>query len=327
MQHISASGLGRADRKVVVGCGLWALAAAIVLLVQALGTRSDWLLLLISLFKIGSFLLAAALCWRSSLNPSILSGQGVWQAIAAGMGFHALGDITVSLWRSLWGITSAASLGDVFYGVGYLFLVIGLLQAVLSRRMTLSLMQTLGISIAGVVGILLASWLYFYAPSTATTSSLPAQSVQARTVQTQPGIQTQPESVEATAAANAIAQSKKDAPAAIQLIEQRLSRIAGGLRLIYIVGDCLLIVIAVSLLIAFRGGSYSETWKLIALAGLCLYTADMLLIYQIGQGSYRQGSFWEIFWILSALFFGLSAEVERSISGNSQPPRSQQRWL
>ena len=92
-------------------------------------------------------------------------------------------------------------------------------------------------------------------------------------------------------------------------------------------GDCVLVVMAVALLVAFWGGSYSEAWKLVAIAGICLYIADMLLIYQVGQGAYRQGALWEIFWILSALFFGLSAGVEYGVSTQLQQRTPHRQWL
>ena len=84
---------------------------------------------------------------------------------------------------------------------------------------------------------------------------------------------------------------------------------------------------AAALLIAFWGGAYSEAWKLIALAGLCLYVADMLMIYHHRQSSYIPGSLWEIFWVLSALFFGLGASVEHGVSVQMRQKRSRQQWI
>ncbi len=95
--------------------------------------------------------MAAALCWRNAQDRLILSGQAVWQAIAVGMTCYALGDITVMLWRSLWGITPVVSLGDVFYGASYLFLAIGLSQAVLPRQTHLKPAQSVSIAVAGFV--------------------------------------------------------------------------------------------------------------------------------------------------------------------------------
>ncbi|MEL7224053.1 MAG: hypothetical protein AAGL17_04110 [Cyanobacteria bacterium J06576_12] len=228
------------------------------------------------------------------------------------------------LWRSLWGITSTASLGDVFYGASYLFLAIGLLLAVIPRPINLSLPQTLGISFTGIVGILLASWISFYLPTLNATELLPTGSSEgAIAVNTQTTLTVESKS----AAAGGITSSQKSAPVIIQTIDQRLSGIASHLGLLYVVGDCALIVMAVALLVAFWGGSYSEAWKLVAIAGICLYVADMFLIYQIGKGAYRQGAPWEIFWILSALFFGLSAGVEHGVSNQLKQRAARRQWL
>lgn len=266
----TAIGLKQVERKVLLTCGGWALLSLLVFGGgMALRDRPDWFVLLVSLLKIGSFLLATALCWRNTMHPSILSGRNVWQAIALGMAFYALGDITVILWRSLWGMTSTVSLGDVFYGASYLFLALGLLLAVMPRPINLSLPQTLGISFTGIVGIVLASWINFYAPTTA--PELPinsAEIVQAEILQTngamaeplQRRIATSTDAVLAVqpadskgAAAGAIASSSKSAPAIIRTIDERLSGIASHLGLLYVAGDCALVVMAVALLVAFWG--------------------------------------------------------------------------
>lgn len=196
------------------------------------------------------------------------------------------------------------SLGDIFYGASYLLLAIGLLNAVVPRQIILSWKQSLGIVIAGIVGIVLACWLNFY---TLAINGPAAEIV----------------SMEAKGAAiGALTGTSIAAPAIVQLIDQRLGVISDSLTLLYVAGDCTIVVLAAALLIAFWGGTYSEAWKLIALAGLCLYAADMFLIYQVGPGKYVQGAPWEILWILSALFFGLGAGVEHGVSAKMQQTRS-----
>ena len=317
----AAIGLGQSGRKGAIACLSWgALSIVLFGLGTLVGQGTDWFVILVSLLKVGSFLIATALCWHNARNPDIVSGRSVWQAIALGMLFHALGDITVILWRSLWGITSAISLGDLFYSASYLFLALGLLQAVLPRQMTLSLKQTLSISIAGIVGIVLASWINFYSPAVETRLQTDGQTVSQVVSQLET-------TTSKSAAAGAVTRTDQRAPAIIQTLEQRLSKVARHLGLVYVVGDCALVVMAVALLVAFWGGSYSQTWRLVAIAGICLYIADMFLIYEIGRDSYQQGAIWEIFWVLSALFFGLSAGVENGISRQMKARSSRREWL
>ncbi len=307
-------GLNKADRKVAAACAGWAVVSAVGFGLYSTvrpEIRPDWFPVVVSLLKLGAFLMAAALCWRNAQDRLILSGRSVWQAIAVGMTCYALGDITVMLWRSVWGITAAVSLGDVFYGASYLFLAIGLSQAVLPRQTRLKLAQSVSIAAAGVIGIVLACWLNFYAPSLgapqAETAALGVESVRVG---------------RKDAAIGAIAPTENRAPAVVQLIDQRLSRISDKIGLLYVVGDCVVVVMALALLMAFWGGTYSAAWKPIALAGLCLYVADMFFIYDLGRGVYTQGSPWEFFWILSALLFGLGAGYRTwRLCGDASPSR------
>lgn len=317
----AALGIAQADRGALVLCAGWALLSVCAFLLFSVlpaTLHARWFPTVVSLLKVGAFLISSVLCWQNSRDASILSGRTVWQAIALGLTFYALGDITVILWRSIWGITSAVSLGDVFYSASYLFLSLGLLNAILPRRINLNIQQSLGIAAVGTVGIVLACWLNFYPPEVATTSmdSTVSELAIAPTITQAKG-----------AAIGTVTSSEQAAPAIVQLIDQRLSRITSRVDLLYVIGDCALIVMAAALLVAFWGGTYSEAWKLIALAGLCLYVADMFLIYEVGRGQYVQGSAWEIFWILSALFFGLGAGVERGISVKMQQTRSRKQWL
>ena len=322
----AAVGLRQSKQTGAIACLIWGILTVLFFVVGLLvGEGTSWFVVVASLLKVGAFLMSAALCWRNASNPEIVSGRSVWQAIAVGMLCHALGDTVVILWRSLWGMTVTVALGDLFYGVSYLFLAIGLLQAVLPRQMILSLKQTLGISIAGVVGILFASWISFYSPKAISLTG---------TLFYEPAVETAVSSVSSlqqanskSAAAGTVAKDKQQVPAIVETIEQRLGRLTKYSGLVYVVGDCVLVVMAAALLVAFWGGSYSQTWRLVAMAGLCLYIADMFLIYEIGRGSYQQGAFWEIFWVFSALFFGLSAGVEQGISEQMQTRASRREWL
>ncbi|MEM0982109.1 MAG: hypothetical protein AAGH78_17795, partial [Cyanobacteria bacterium P01_H01_bin.58] len=98
-------------------------------------------------------------------------------------------------------------------------------------------------------------------------------------------------------------------------IDNALQPFEGIVGFMYVIGDCLLIVVATTLLVAFWGGRFSQSWKLIAIAAFCLYIADMLFAY---QDYYQEGSLWEVFWTFSAVFFGLGAVVEHAISSRSR---------
>jgi len=304
-------GLASAERKAVVLCAGWAICSLAVFVAIALLPGSSRIgELTVDLLKVGAFTIATVLCWRNAKDSTIVSGQIVWQAIATGLCFHALGDTTTLMWNLLWGTSTTASLSAIFYGASYLFLAIGLFNAVLPRQTNLTLAQSLGVATIGILGILLASWINFYMPTVEATTERQAITTG-----------------EPAVSLSTVGTSSKELPALVQAVETRLQPITRNMDLLYIAGDCILIVMAGALLIAFWGGAYSEAWKLIALAGACLYVADMLMIYHRSQGSYTHSGFWEIFWVLSALFFGLGASVELGVSTQMKQKRSRQQWI
>ncbi|PZO53826.1 MAG: hypothetical protein DCF15_12425 [Phormidesmis priestleyi] len=312
-------GLAQGDRKAVAICTGWAmLSASAFLLVRApwLEAQPEWFPVVVSLLKVGAFLIATLLCWRNANDPLILSGRSVWQAIAVSMACYTLGGMTVILWRSVWGITSTVSLGDVFYGASYLFLAIGLLLAVIPRQIGLNWAQSLGIAITGILGIVLAFWLNFQSPAVTLDAAMgPSEAIAHSS-------RLAPETVSAeTVTPETVTPEAASPPAVVKMIDQRLHRVSDRVGLLYVGGDCVLVVTAAALLVTFWGGSYSEAWKLIALAGLCLYVADMFWMYEVSQGRYQLGAPWEFFWILSALLFGLGASVELGVTRAAQRHR------
>ena len=87
---------------------------------------------------------------------------------------------------------------------------------------------------------------------------------------------------------------------------------------LYLFGDIVLLIIAGTLLVAFWGGRFSQSWKLIAVAAVFLYLADMFFLYANNTNTYVEGVVWEVFWTLSAVFFWLGAVVEHAVSVNSR---------
>ena len=84
----------------------------------------------------------------------------------------------------------------------------------------------------------------------------------------------------------------------------------------YIVSDVLLVMIATTVLFAFWGGKLAMSWRMIAIASFFLYIADMWFKYAISNQAYQSGHLLEVFWVLSALSFGMGAafEYEASLS-------------
>ncbi|NEP17244.1 MAG: hypothetical protein F6J97_10090 [Leptolyngbya sp. SIO4C1] len=278
---------------IVIFCVGWAVLSLLTFLffgVRAPGeeTLPNWFLITINIYEIVAFALATVLCFRNASSSQVISGRGVWTSIGIGMLAYTLGDIFFALWGTYWGLDPAVSLGDFFYLLSYVFLFIGLLRAVLPRRIDLTLPQWILIVGIGVIGVLLAYWLNYGVEA--------IEFVEADAL----------EAVPTTAPGWAIA------------VDNALEPFEDIVGLLYVIADCLLVVIAGTLLVAFWGGRFSQTWRLIAIAAFSLYIADMVFAYDLSRDAYVEGSFWEIFWILSAIFFALGAAVEYDISTQSR---------
>ena len=308
--------------------------------------QPDWYFVGITLLETGAFLAAAIFCLRNWQSGQIVSGRNVWLWIGMGLGCYVLGNILFYLWGNVWGKDPAVSLGDVFYLLSYVFLAGGMLQAVLPRRLNLEAKQWLIVAVVGLLGVFIAYFLtYLYEPPADTTAAEPvaieaeqpaptdaavdpAGSVPAETPAVDPNAaapteaaptETDPAAAETEPAAPpAEPEVSTSAPAWVVRVDAALEPFESFAGLLYLVGDCLLLVVATTLLVAFWGGRFSQSWKLIAVAAFCLYIADMFFAFYVTQADYQEGQLWEVFWTFSALFFGLGAIVEYAISTKSR---------
>jgi hypothetical protein len=288
------------------------------------GSRSEWFLLGINFLETGAFLIAAMLCFRNWKSAQIVSGRTVWLWIGIGLLSYTLGNVMFFLWGNVWGLDPAVSLGDFFYILSYIFLAVGMFKAVLPRRLNLSVPQWLIVVGIGVGGILLALFVNISAADATALEPgppMPNQWLQATetTAPVEPAPVEELTPVDAVPIEPAVApEEPSTAPGWVVSLDQALEPLESFVGILYIIGDIVLLIIAGTLLVAFWGGRFSQSWKLIAIAAFCLYIADMFFAYAINGDAYIEGSLWEVFWTFSAVFFWLGAVVEYGISVNSR---------
>jgi hypothetical protein len=273
------------------------------------GEQPAWFLLGITILEGGAFALSSLLCFRNWRSSQIVSGRGVWLWIGLGLLSYTVGNLLFFLWGNIWGLDPAVSFGDLFYILSYIFLAGGMLQAVLPRRLNLEPPQWLIVAGLGLGGVLIAYFVnYQVVEALPSVEAAPqVQLVQAVTPPaTEPGL------------APPTAEEPSTAPGWVLRLDQQLEPFQSAVGLLYVIADCVLLVIAATLLVAFWGGRFSQSWKLIAIAAICLYIADMFFAYSVNAGTYQEGSLWEVFWTFSAIFFGLGAAVEYAISTQSR---------
>ncbi|MEO0456035.1 MAG: hypothetical protein AAF152_05550 [Cyanobacteria bacterium P01_A01_bin.114] len=339
MSPQSSATQASSTRPIIIFCIGWAIFSALFFLLFGVRTPGqeelpNWFLIGINLLEIIAFALATVLCFRNANSPQILSGRGVWRSMGMGMLAFTLGNVLFALWGTYWGLDPAVSLGDFFYLLCYVFLFIGLLQAVLPRRIDLALPQWLLIFGIGTVGVLLAYFVNYqlgdvasapsssaqlvsYAPALETVSgesAAPAIFAQAPEDPAVPPPETSPETPLDPLLPEESEEASSSAPGWVIAADEILAPLEDVVGLFYVVGDSLLVVIAGTLLVAYWGGRFSQTWRLIAIACFFLYIADILFAYDLSRDAYVEGAFWEVFWTFSAIFFALGATVEYDIS-------------
>jgi hypothetical protein len=304
-----------------IAWGVFSLLFSLLFVPSGGNEPAAWFVLGISLLETGAFLIAALLCFRNWRSPQIVSGRTVWFWIGLGLLMYVFGNVFFFLWGNAWGLDPAVSFGDFFYILSYVFLSVGMFQAVLPRRLNLELSQWLIVMGIGLAGILLSVFVSLQAanaellpleatpsaPSTYLLAQAPAPPVAA------------PAPVDPAPVAAPVVEAPSSAPGWAMAIDNLLKPFADIVKFLYLVWDIVLLIIAGTLLVAFWGGRFSQSWKLIAVAAFFLYIADMFFLYAGSTDTYLEGSaVWEVFWTLAAVFFWLGAVVEHAVSVNSR---------
>jgi hypothetical protein len=314
---------------IAVGLGVAALLFYLLFSVSLPGEgRPDWYGIGTLVFEEIGFLLAAWLCLRNGFSPQIVSGRNVWLGIGLGMLSYFLGNLIFSWWELYWHLDPAVSPGDAFYLISYVCILVGMVLAVKSRRLNLELWQwgvTVGIAVAGIA---LAVWISQdtlfpsnevlpeavieqVAPSAASTEPVPAKTAPA---------------IEAGGAAVVPQEQTTSAPGWVLKLGDVLDPYATPLNLAYVVLDVILLVVATLLLLAFWGGRFSQSWRMIAAAAFSLYIADMWYKYAENKiPNYESGDLLEVFFVFTGIFFAIGAVLEYDVSTRASTSRRSRR--
>jgi len=293
--------------------------------------RPLWYLISTYVLEQGAFLSASLLCLRNWRSSQVISGRNVWLSIGLGMLFYFVGNLFFGYWELVLRREPLVSLGDVFFVLSYGFLAFGMILAVTSRRLNLEKWQWATVGGIAVVGVLIA-WLLSSAappgltPEAATPS--PAASAQRPAASSSPlpgGAQPQAAPPVSGESAESDAEDANTA-GWVLTTEKYLEPLSEPLKLFYIVADIGLLIVATTLLLAFWGGRFSQSWRLIAAAAFCLYIADIWLNYaQTFLPDYQSGGLLEVFWVFSGVLFGAGAVLEYDVSSKATRRSSRRR--
>lgn len=269
------------------------------------------------IFELAAFLGAGILCFRNWRSTQIVSGRNVWLAIGIGMLCYFFGSVLFGLWELYWQLDPDVSPGDLFYSICYISLTIGMVLAVSSRKLNLEIWQWGVLGAIALAGVAFAYWLAVAQPPANLADAVPPTPIEqvAPNGSSAPAVQPKP-SPSAAAVDDA---SGSTAPGFIQALDRTLSPYAYYVGLFYVVMDVILLILATALLLAFWGGRFSQSWRMIAAATFSLYIADMWFKYAESRvANYQSGSLLEVFWIFSGVLFAIGAVLEYDISTRSR---------
>jgi hypothetical protein len=289
--------------------------------------RPDWYSYGISAFEILAYFSAAILCFRNWSSPQIVSGRKVWLGIGLGMLCYGIGTVLFTVWETYFGRDAAVSPGDFFYVPTYLFLAWGMIMAFADRRLNLDLWQWAVVGMIAAVSIAFATWLTFSANATNSLNLFEQPAIAqiapvkpSPKVTPAPAVKIAPSVAPSPVATPKPAEEKKSekadsAPEWVVTIENTLEPLKRFLDFFYVLADVFILIIATTLLMAFWGGRFSQSWRMIAAAAFSLYIADMWFKYATTQlPNYQSGALIEIFWIFSGVLFGIGAALEYDLS-------------
>jgi hypothetical protein len=290
-----------------------------------------------SVFELVAFFVASLLCFRNAFSPYIASSRSVWLMLALGLGFYFIGNIFFTFWETVLKREADVTPGDLFYILTYLCLALAMGLAIFNRRLNLEPVQWAIVAIMTAVGVLIAAKLQLDTPA-ATKASLQVEPTkvellaevsplggnlfaQATPTKPAPALKAavkKPAAPLPTKAAPVKAEpveAEIPAPAWVTAIEKGLLPLKPILSLFYVAMDLILLVGSTILLLAFWGGKFAQSWRMIAAATFCLYIADVWFKYATDHiQDYQSGSFLEVGWVLCGVLFGIAALLEYSVS-------------
>jgi hypothetical protein len=318
----SSSGSLLSVQTVVLAAIAWAILALLFFLLFSVPLpgqgRPEWYGITTYILENVAFLGAGILCFRNWRSSQIVSGRTVWLAFGLGMISYFIGNLIFAYWELGIGLNPDVSPADFFFILTYLLLGWGMLLAVLSRRLNLTLFQWLGVVGIAVAGSVVAYVLFSFAPEDLGVETTPPAIEQPAPAT--PGLAPDATTAPIVAPpADVAPEAASTAPSWALSLEQQLAPLADLVGLLYIIGDIILVVMATTLLLAFWGGRFSLSWRFIAAAAFSFYIADLWFSYANTYiPNYETGALPEVFWVFSAVLFAIGAALEYDLSTRSR---------
>jgi hypothetical protein len=316
------------SQKIVYAGIAWAIVSLLFFLLfstTAPGEESPlWYLIGTYVLELVPFLAAALLCYRNWRSPQIASGRNVWLAIGLGMLSYFIAGLLFGWWELYLGLDPDVSPADLFYIAFYVLLSWGMILAVLPRRLNLEIWQWVTVAVIAVAGIAFAVWVLVATPVAPQAASVTSVTPAATAIEeTALDDSTSPSVSLAQAPAPGVASEEealeKQPPSWALWLDRALTPLSRPVNFFYVVADVFLLIIASALLLAFWGGRFAQSWRMIAAATFSLYIADMWFKYaETSTVEYESGGLLEVFFVFSGVLFAIGAALEYDVSSRSR---------
>lgn len=162
-------------QNVILASIAWGLLALFVFLLGSpIVPRPIWYKGITYILENTAFFAAMVLCFRNWQSSKIVSGRSVWLLFGLGMLCYFTANLLLGWWETTFGFAPDVSPADFLYLLSYLFLGLGMLLAVLSKQLNLSVPQWLAIGGIAIMGVVIAYFVSGYASSAGDEAILPS---------------------------------------------------------------------------------------------------------------------------------------------------------
>lgn len=251
---------------------------------------------------------AGLLCIRNGTSSRMPSGSKVWLLMGLALLAYFVGNIFFSSWELVWHLNSTGSLGDPFFVIFYICLLLAMFIAIVSKRVKLKIYQWAIVVGIGIYAATIAMWIL---KPPATDRSVATTAITATSSQIQSSTTNTPTVTPAPTLTPPESESTTTAPGWVMFFDGILKPYGQKLNIFYVWCDVVLLTFAIAMILAFWGGRLSNAWQVNAQAIICYYIADMWFAYAGNHvPDYQAGFMLEVFWILGAIQFGVAASTE-----------------
>jgi hypothetical protein len=228
-------------------------------------------------------------CLRNGWSKIMVNDKKPWLIMGIALISFSIGNFFFSSWELIWHLNSTGCLGDPFFVIFYVLLLIAMSMAIWQRKIVPNAWQLLIIGVIAAYTIGLANIIL-------EPVAIPASVIALETAAAIPAPEIAP---------------TVEIPAWVQTIDQAIKPYGKNLNVFYVWCDVCLFCLSLAILFHCWGSRLARPWQITAQAVFFIYIADTWYAYAGNRiADYQAGFTIEVCWILGILQFGVAAVIE-----------------